>query len=515
MRTHTTMPLAMLAAGLLLSCNLHAQGNAGAPNFLVLIGDDMGVESLSCYGVGTSPAQTPTLDTLCSEGMRFDNFWSQPVCSPTRATILTGQFGFRNGVGTPARSPGIDYPVPDSPANAGVEMPDRGPGSRNRGGGGGARAIQENPNAQRPGYQEPANARPGLSRDAYGLPEALSADATLAYSTAAVGKWHLSDDLNGGLDHPSNVGFDHYAGSLAGGAVESFYAWSEVVNGEITGGRTGYATSVTIDDAIEWFDDADTDKPWLLWVGFNAPHTPLGEPPAELLSAETVAALADAEPHTYFSAMIEAMDTEIGRLLQTIGPEELENTYVIFLGDNGTSAQVVTPPFTRDRAKGTVYQGGVNVPLMIAGPGVSGGTASKSLANSVDLFATILDLAGTGHDPKLGEITRDAVSLAPVLSDPAISVRDFAYADVYGPQQNQIVNKRAIRNDRYKLMLDLQNDTEELYDLSADPYEHRNLLGESLAPGAQENYESLVTRLEALLASNSADNVTSMDRQSE
>ena len=234
--------------------------------------------------------------------------------------------------------------------------------------------------------------------------------------------------------------------------------------------------SSTVDDAIAWFDYAATEKPWMLWVAFNAPHTPLGEPPAKLLSSETVAALDDAEPHTYFSAMIEAMDSEIGRLLGAIGQEELKNTYIIFLGDNGTSANVVTAPFERGRAKGTLYQGGVNVPLMIMGPGVAGGTTSAALANSVDLYATILDLAGTADDPKLDAETLDSTSLAPVLADHTASVRDFAYADVYGPQQNQIVNKRAIRNERYKLMLDLQNDTEELYDLSVDPYEHRDLL---------------------------------------
>ena len=496
--------LLMLTAAFLWSSKPNADEDAGPPNFLILIGDDMGVESLSCYGIGSDPARTPTLDSLCTQGMRFDNFWSQPAGSPTRATILTGQYAFRNGVGTPAASPDFDYPIPESPAYAGVEITSGDEGNRRN------RSMRENPNAQRPGYEEPANARPGLSPDAYGLPRALSADAELGYVTAAVGKWHLSDESNGGLEHPSVVGFDHYAGSIGGAAVESFFAWSEVVNGKITGGRSGYATSATVDDAIAWFDYAATEKPWLLWVAFNAPHTPLGEPPAELLSPETVAALEDAEPHTYFSAMIEAMDSEIGRLLGAIGQEELKNTYIIFLGDNGTSENVVTPPFERGRAKGSVYQGGVNVPLMIMGPGIAGGTTSASLANSVDLFATILDLAGTADDPKLAAVTRDSTSLKPVLANHKATVRDFAYADVYGPQQNQIVNMRAIRNERYKLLLDLQNDTEELYDLSVDPYEHSDLLTAALTPEAQENYDSLVARLGELLAGNSPQEMISM-----
>ncbi len=87
--------------------------DSSPPNFLLLIGDDMAVETLDCYGVGSKTAQTPNIDRLCDEGVRFDNFWAQPVCSPTRATLLTGQFGFRNGVGTPANGPsGIDWAIP-------------------------------------------------------------------------------------------------------------------------------------------------------------------------------------------------------------------------------------------------------------------------------------------------------------------------------------------------------------------------------------------------------------------
>jgi len=488
---HTVLFLILLAS-ILWSYGPDAGETPAAPNFLVLIGDDLGLETLSCYGIGASPARTPTLDRLCSQGMRFDNFWAQPMSSPTRATILTGQFGFRNGVGTSASGPAVNYPVPELRSDAGNEVPYEHA----------ARELRADPASVGGGIRR--HARPGLSRDAYGLPRALSADPDLGYVTAAIGKWHLSDAVNGGLDHPSVVGFDHYAGPLHGDSVESYFAWSEVVNGRVTGGRSGYATSATVDDAIAWFDYAATDKSWLLWIGFNAPHAPLGPPPADLLSAETAAVLGDADSQTHFSAMIEAMDTEIGRLLSAIGPEALDNTYIIFLGDNGTAANVVTPPYDASHSKGTVYQGGINVPLLISGPGVTAGTNSAALANSVDLFATILELAGTADDARLDAVTHDAISLVPVLGDHTKRVRKFAYADVYGPQQNQMVNRRAIRNHRYKLVMDLQNDSEELYDLSNDPYEHRDLLNEALAPEAQENYDQLVARLLELLAGGQA-----------
>ena len=362
-----------------------------------------------------------------------------------------------------------------------------------------------NPNAQREGYVEPANERPGLRADAYGLPKALSADASLGYRTAAVGKWHLADEINGALDHPSVVGFDHYSGDMNGGGVESYYAWSRVIDGKMTAGQIGYATSSVVDDAITWLHDDESERPWLMWVAFNAPHTPFEAPPVELVSAETAAALADtdgSDNHLIYSSMIEAMDTEIGRLLDSIDTDELANTYVIFLGDNGTPTEVTLPPFDPARSKGSVYQGGVNVPFMVNGPGVDGGTVTVALANSVDLFATILDLSGALDNPSLDSVFLDSVSLAPVLKDHSRAVREFAYADVFGPQiRVGIANSRAIRNQQYKLIFDLQNDTAELYDLESDPYENNDLLTGTLSDEAQANYESLTQRLGKLIAS--------------
>jgi arylsulfatase A-like enzyme len=479
------------------------------PNFLVLIGDDMAVETLGCYGVGSSPASTPRIDSLCDTGMRFDNFWSQPVCSPTRASILTGQYGFRNGVGTPATGPDMGHPIPDMPlgsptefgagagaaAGGGMGAGGMGAGGMGAGGMGAASTV-----VQRPGYVEPANARPSITRDAYGLPRALAADKSLAYQSAAVGKWHLGNDENGALDHPAVVGFDHYAGNFNGGAPESYFAWSKVVDGKVTDGQTGYATTETVNDALAWLNNKDPDRPWLLWVAFNAPHSPYGPPPSDLVSEATAAELTnpDVAEHTVYAAMIEAMDTEIARLLDAMDPAELANTYVIFLGDNGTPDEMTTPPFTGNRAKGTVYQGGVNVPFVITGPGLEAGAVSQSLANSVDLYATILDLAGTGDDPELDNVVLDAVSLAPVLADPTTQVRSFAYADVFGATRAGVANERAIRDERFKLVFDLQLDTAEFYDLLADPYEKVDLLQEALGDEAQAGFDALVAQLEAL-----------------
>ena len=510
----TQLALLALLTVVPLVCNGQSAEESSAPNFIILIGDDMAVETVGCYGVGSAPAKTPRIDQLCDEGMRFDNFWSQAVCSPTRATILTGQFGFRNGVGTPATgAPGNEYRVPEKPANSPPEVGGRDGRIRSGGGEGGGggngsrrgnRELPPNPNAQREGYTEPPNERPSISIDAYGLPAALRADATLGYEAAAFGKWHLSSAENGNLQHTSNIGFEHYSGSYAS-AVESFFAWSQVVDGGITDGRTGYATTDVVDDAIEWIDARDDGKPWLAWVAFNAPHSPYGAPPDSLLSAETAKTISALDindnSQPFYAAMIEAMDTEIGRLLASIDADELANTYVIFLGDNGTPTPNATAPFTSERVKGTVYQGGVNVPFVVTGPGIEAGKITQALANSVDLYSTILELAGTGANEKLDGVKLDSVSLAPVLADSSVQVRDFAYADAFGPQTTGIVNRKAIRDDQFKIVMDLQNNTTELYDLSVDPYETEDLLQETLEEETEIRYFALLAQLEELLAS--------------
>lgn len=350
-----------------------------APNFIVLIGDDMSVETLSCYGIGT-PAVTPNLDKLCANGMRFDNFWTQPVCSPTRAAILSGQYGFRNGVGTPATSKITEGATPDAPAFATKQL---------RGGG-----PRPSPDLSAPS--------PGLKADAFTLPMALKAsDAN--YQTIALGKWHLADPNNGGAQHPNLAGFDYYKGSVAGGGVQNYYAWPEVINGEHTLGNSGWADSAKVDDALQYLEGREEgDNPFLLWMAFNAPHTPFHKPPIELLVTDASKnldpeAVSVDNQRPYYYAMLEALDTEIGRLLDNVDPKVMQNTYVVFVGDNGTPEQVATAPFDEFHAKGSVSQGGLSVPFLVGGPTIAPGSVTNALANSVDIYATLVDQIGRAH----------------------------------------------------------------------------------------------------------------------
>jgi arylsulfatase A-like enzyme len=212
-------------------------------------------------------------------------------------------------------------------------------------------------------------------------------------------------------------------------------------------------------------------------VAFNAGHTPLHKPPTNL--APHYASLSGTQfdinnnPANYFDAMIEAMDTEIGRLLAAAN---LTNTHVIFLGDNGTSSGTLQPPYPGGRGKSTLYEGGVKVPMIIAGPAiVSPGRTNTTLVHAVDLFATILELAGTSVSATVpANVTIDSRSIVPVLQNQTDTSRRV-YTELFGDNIMNNQDGRALRDSRYKLIR-FNDGHDEFYDLQTDPYEGTNLL---------------------------------------
>ena len=467
----------LLTAGLVLAM-VTPMTAVSAPNILLIIGDDMGVETLASYGLGENPPATPHLDEMANEGMRFTNFWSQPVCSPTRATVMTGRYGFRTGIGRPVTASGPLPEAPEIPEWA-VPLATAGMGGGMAGGmgmGGGDGDLQGLP-------------RHGLRAGEFTLPMAFNDNDQLGYSTAAIGKWHLADTSNGWLDHPGRVGFDHYSGGITGG-VESYFAWNKVVDGEVAG-ATGYTPTDKVDDAIAWHH-AQGENPWLIWFAFNLPHGPLHMPPDDARTGDS---------DTNFPAMIEAMDAQIGRMLASLAPDVRENTYVIFMGDNGTAGGSVTAPFETGRAKGSVYQGGVSVPFIVTGPGVQRGAVSDALVNSADLFATIMEMAGIDPARTIpAEVTYDSVSFLETLANPAVSSREWAYVDeFFGGFAGVETADYAMRNERYKLLR--FNGVEEFYDLEADPYEHDDLLAGELSSEEREEYLALREEIARLRSS--------------
>jgi len=212
------------------------------------------------------------------------------------------------------------------------------------------------------------------------------------------------------------------------------------------------------------------EKPWFMWLAYNAPHTPFHTPSIEMHSQGELPDYMDGmDPMPYYMAAIEAMDFQIGRLLDNLSPQEIENTIVIFIGDNGSPNEVAQFPFNSSKAKGTLYQGGVNVPMFISGKGVSRTGIDENLICSTDLFATISELAGVS----VNEIN-DSKSFKSLLTQNE-TIRNFQYVE----RTNGSSEKWAISNGKYKLIEGI-NGSQEFYNLGADPYENNDLLGGNL-----------------------------------
>ena len=172
-----------------------------------------------------------------------------------------------------------------------------------------------------------------------------------------MGKWHLGSDL--GPSTPTAEGFDVFTGTV-GGAVMNYSQWLKIENG-MPSQSTAYVTTDTVNESLTFI--SQTSSPWFVQVSLHAPHTPYHAPPANLHTQDLTGL--DPAIHTveFFKAMVESMDTEIGRLLASIPAATLANTNIIFVGDNGTSSGSVEPPFNSARSKGTIYQNGIRVPL--------------------------------------------------------------------------------------------------------------------------------------------------------
>jgi len=385
------------------------------PNILLIIGDDMGKDATPNYPEGIIKPTMPTLQSLISTGITFDNLWSYSVCTPTRASIITGKYGVTSGV---------------------LEVGDQ------------------------------------ISTAETSIQEYIDANTGNEYATAIVGKWHLSNNIS----DPQTMGIDYYAGLLNGG-VQSYTNWNLVENGQ-SNVSTDYTTTKFTDLAIDWVDNQT--KPWFLWLAYNAPHTPFHLAPTNLHTQgnlPTDQASIDANPTPYFLSAVEAMDSEIGRLLNSLTPAEIENTIIIFIGDNGTPGQVVQSPYNRLRAKGSIYQGGVNVPMVISGFGVNRiGERESALIHTADLFATIAKISGIS----IQEIN-NSISFYDLLSNSNANQREFVYTE---KSDNGI--SYTIRNSTYKLIKN-SDGSEELYNIITDAYETNNLIGTILSNDASAN----------------------------
>ena len=279
------------------------------------------------------------------------------------------------------------------------------------------------------------------------------------YNGALIGKWHISSSNPVNYDHPIQHGIDHYEG-LFNSAVPDYYLWDKVENGMLTTSDE-YVTTDLTNAAIDWI--SEQDNPWFLWLAHPAPHGPFHVPPDSLFTVGNT----NNNLGKYLAA-IEAMDYEIGRLLESMDQETIDNTVFIFVGDNGTPGSVIQN-FPSNHSKGSLYEGGVRVPLFISGKGVSRVNETDDNINHVaDLYSTILELTGT----QLNGGTNNSLSLKPLLSCEIDLERPYIYTDY----EDGNVLSWAIRNKDYKLIED-ENGTLEFYKISEDLLEENNLVG--------------------------------------
>ncbi len=405
----------------------HADPDGRKPNVMLIIADDFGLDLSPCYDVGADKPRMPNLERMCDEGVVFDTMWATPLCTPSRATLLTGQYGFRTDV---------------------VQVGD-------------------------------------VLKDTPSVMDALE-NTDPDYADAIVGKWHLTDTDPIDPNAPARFGVQHYAGFL-GGFTDDFYSWDFAEDGK-EGHSYTYTTTWMTDKALEWIGQQG-DDPWFLWLAENEPHFPFHLPPTDLQHYSELTgnqADIDAHPRAWVKAQAEALDTEIGRLLVSMDPEVRANTTLIFMGDNGTDPDVIGSPYWREHAKFSVYEGGVRVPLVVAGAGVTRhGEHEDALVQSVDVPATILDLVGA--DDRF----HDGRSFAAALTDPSFTGRDHLYVDAI--RAEPFTGGRpgwAVRDANWKL-IEYDDGGRELYDMQADLGETHNLIAGSVPAELKTEYETL------------------------
>ncbi len=417
---------------------------ARRPNFVFILADDLGWADLGCYG--STFYETPNLDQLAVEGMRFtDAYAACPVCSPTRASIMTGKYPARlhltNWLYGRIRKKLIGAPYVR-------QMP-----------------LEE-----------------------VTLAEALKAGG---YATGFVGKWHL-----GGKGYwPEEQGFDvNVAGCTAGSPMGGYFSpWG---NPRMTDGPKGqYLTDRLTDEGIK-FIEAHKGRPFLLYQSYHTVHTPI-QGKRELIAKyrakaakapfnKTAPAQNEAERkvrqtqnHPVYAAMVESMDSNIGRLLAALKANGVaDNTVVFFMSDNGglsTSERSPTSNAPLRAGKGWVYEGGIREPLIIKWPGVTApGSTCNEPAISTDFYPTMLEMAGLPARPAQHA---DGVSLAPLLKGGKSLGRKAIYWHYphYSPQGGRPAC--AVRAGEYKLLEFFEDGHVELYNLADDIGETADLAG--------------------------------------
>ncbi len=417
------------------------QTTATRPNILLIITDDQGIDASAQYAVSQDLPNTPNIDRLATNGVVFENMWATPSCTTTRGSLLTGSHGVNSGVDTTPSL--LDTSILTLQRHLGTDT--------------------------------------GSGR----------------YATSVFGKWHVAGAGGTSLSHPNDAGVDYYAGNIAG-VLDDYFNWPLVVNGSQQT-SSQYHTSAITDMAIDWI--GQQSDPWFTWIAYAAPHSPFHLPPTNLHNRALSGDANDIanNQREYFLAAIEAMDTEIGRLLNAIPEDQLDNTLVMVIGDNGSPRAVIDrTAFPVAHGKNSLYEGGIRVPFIASGGPVSKSNARQpELVNTVDLFPTLSEAAGLSVPANI-----DGVSFLSVLNSQSEAPREFNYSEFIG----STVNGWVVRDTEYKL-IEFADGSREFYKVDTDIREENNLISQA------GQYADRIAQLESFAARvrNSTDTGTPID----
>lgn len=334
--------------------------------------------------------------------------------------------------------------------------------------------------------------RYGINNEFPGTPGTLSTDyetiqqylanypETENYASAAFGKWHVG----GGADHPASVGVDYYAGNQNN--VSDYFDWELTINGASQQTDVYNTTQIT-DLAIDWI--GDQAGPWFAWVAYSAPHGPFHAPPAALHNRSLPATIDNNNRREFYLAAIEALDTELGRLLDSLPVAEREETLVLYIGDNGTPASVVDRTvFEGSHSKNSLWEGGIRAPFVISGAGVTRvGEREDALVSVTDLFSTIASVAGNN----VTEIY-DSVSFAESFTDDSFVGRNF----IYTYYRDADLEGRAVRvgDDKW---FEVVGEGERMFNVASDPGELNDLLpGDSATEARRAELAQIAAAIE-------------------
>ncbi len=467
-----------LTLGVIVGYSSLANAQAPAPasktkvkNVLLIMADDLGYKDLGCFG--SSFYETPHLDSLCAQSMKLTNAYAAcPVCSPTRSSIMLGQY--------PARTKNTDYfgafnPEPGAPVPKNWKKP-----------------------------LLPAQYIDRLPEELTTLPEELKKHG---FATFFAGKWHLGG--KGSL--PTDHGFDiNKGGYHRGGPYGGKKYFSPYGNPHLEDGPNGeHLPDRLATETVKFI--TETDKPFFAMLSFYSVHTPLigredlvdkykakrdklNLTKEETFKPEFPRKVRIKQNHAIYGAMIEAMDQAVGKLIQGLKDSgKYEDTMIIFFSDNGGLSTSEGSPTSNEpfrAGKGWLYEGGIKEPAFIRVPGTTkSGSVSKNLVTSTDFYPTILDALNLESKP---DQHIDGVSLLKKY-DPQRPI--FWHYPHWGNQGG--IPGSVIRLGNYKLIKFYYKKGVELYNIKTDPAEQNNFSGKNDSTGFREL--AMKTRLEELL----------------